>query len=438
MPNAEHVAILKQGRPTWNAWRENNPHIRPDLRDADLSRAELFGVDFIRADLRGVNLNGTNLILAKLGAADLNEAKLGGAKLNSADFYGAKLGNADLSYAHLYEANFNNAMLSGADLSFAKLSSARFEAAVLEGAKLIGADLSGAKLSGADLIGADISRAKLGRADLQAANLKGANLSGAMLIGADLSYAGLSKANLSGARLRGANLSYADLSKANLSGADLSVAHLVHSNLTDADLTGCHIFGISAWDLELEGAKQENLVISSENGMPAITVDNIEVAQFIYLMIHNHKIRGIIDTITSKAVLILGRFSDERKAVLDALREELRSEYLPILFDFEKPRSLGTDETITLLARMARFIIADITDAKSVLQELRAIVPDLPSVPVQPIILATQEEPGMFDFYRNRPSVLSVHRYATKEQLLADLSEKVILPAVLKAQELRG
>ena len=120
---------------------------------------------------------------------------------------------------------------------------------------------------------------------------------------------------------------------------------------------------------------------------PEITVDNIEVAQFIYLMLHNQKIRDVIDTITSKAVLILGRFTDERKAVLDALREELRKRnYLPILFDFDKPTSQTTDETITLLARMARFIIADISDAKAVLQELRAIVPDLPSVPVQPVI----------------------------------------------------
>jgi hypothetical protein len=48
--------------------------------------------------------------------------------------------------------------------------------------------------------------------------------------------------------------------------------------------------------------------------------------------------RDVIDTITSKAVLILGRFTDERKAVLDALREELRKrDYLPILFDFAVP-----------------------------------------------------------------------------------------------------
>ena len=180
------------------------------------------------------------------------------------------------------------------------------------------------------------------------------------------------------------------------------------------------------------------MVITREDE-PEITVDNIEVAQFIYLLLHNEKIRDVIDTITSKAVLILGRFTDERKAVLDALREELRKRnYLPILFDFEKPRSRDTDETITLLARMARFVIADISDAKSVLQELRAIVPDLPSVPVQPIILAMQEEPGMFDFYRNRPSFLPVHRYASQEQLLADLGEKVIRPAELKVLDLRG
>jgi hypothetical protein len=219
---------------------------------------------------------------------------------------------------------------------------------------------------------------------------------------------------------------------------NLQAAALVDTDLTGADLSGCRIYGVSAWGLKLEGAKQQSLVISTGDE-PEITIDNIEVAQFIYLLLHNQKIRDVIDTITSKAVLILGRFTDERKAVLDALREELRKrDYLPILFDFEKPLSRDTDETITLLARMARFVIADISDAKAVLQELRAIVPDLPSVPVQPIILATQEEPGMFDFYRNRQSFLTVHRYADQEQLLADLGDKVIRPAELKALELRG
>ena len=180
-------------------------------------------------------------------------------------------------------------------------------------------------------------------------------------------------------------------------------------------------------------------MIAPDDDEPGITVDNVEVAQFIHLLLNNKKVRDVIDTITRKAVLILGRFTEKRKPVLEALREELRQrKYLPILFDFEKPSSLSTDETITLLARMARFVVADISDAKSVLQELRAIVPDLPSVPVQPIILAMQEEPGMFDFYRNFRSFLKVHRYASQEQLIAELGEKVIRPAELKVLDLQS
>jgi hypothetical protein len=44
----------------------------------------------------------------------------------------------------------------------------------------------------------------------------------------------------------------------------------------------------------------------------------------------------------------------------------------------------------------------------------------------------------MFDFYRNRPSFLSVHRYATQEQLLVDLEDKVIRPAELPPPERVG
>src|SRR5262249_55170805 len=150
------------------------------------------------------------------------------------------------------------------------------------------------------------------------ANLSGANLTEAHLSGANLSKADLIRANLSEANLDQAQLMEANLSRANLSGADLTAVTLLNTDLTDADLTGCRIHGVSAWGLKLnKETKQQDLVITPEDE-PAITVDNIEVAQFIYLMLNNQKIREVIDTITSKAVLILGRFTDERKAVLDA------------------------------------------------------------------------------------------------------------------------
>jgi hypothetical protein len=89
-------------------------------------------------------------------------------------------------------------------------------------------------------------------------------------------------------------------------------------------------------------------------------------------------------------VLILGRFSEERKIVLDAIRDELcKHNYLPILFDFSPSPNRDTVETVRTLAGMSRFIIADLTDAKSVLQELQAIVPDFPSVAVRFLILGS-------------------------------------------------
>jgi len=183
---------------------------------------------------------------------------------------------------------------------------------------------------------------------------------------------------------------------------------------------------------------QKELIVTDE-GEPRVTTDELELAQFLYLMLHNDKLRRVIDTITSKVVLILGRFSSERKVVLDAIRDELRKlDYVPVVFDFEKSLNRTTDETITLLARMARFVIADISDAKSVLQELRGIVPECPTIPVQPIIVADQDKPGMFDFFTKYPWFLAVQRYEDQVGLLADLSNRVIAPAEAKVKELRG
>src|SRR6266446_6072686 len=149
----------------------------------------------------------------------------------------------------------------------------------------------------------------------------------------DLSEANLSTANLSAADLSRANLTGTNLVTAHLSRADLSRATLVSTNCTKAILTDCRIYGISAWDVELQGATQNSLIIAGHE-QPLISVDNLKIAQFIYLLLNNQEIRDVIDIVAKKFVLILGRFTLERKKVLDALRDELRQHnYLPILFD---------------------------------------------------------------------------------------------------------
>jgi uncharacterized protein YjbI with pentapeptide repeats len=307
MANEEHLARLGRGVRSWNRWRAAHPDIEPDLRQANLYEAILPRANLSYADLTEVDLRG-----------------------------------ADLHQANLYEADLLKANLSGTDLRQANLSRT----------DLRQANFSGADLRRAVLFEADLFKATLYEADLSAAHLNRADLSRANLAGITLCEASLRQANL-----HAADLVSADLYKADFVGANLTRARVVECNFEGANLTGCRVYGISVWDVNLVEAIQSDLVISSPYE-PVITVDNLEVAQFIYLLLHNEKIRGVIDTITSKAVLILGRFTPERKAVLDAIREALRQRnYLPILFDFEASGRRDFTETITTLAHLARFII---------------------------------------------------------------------------------
>jgi uncharacterized protein YjbI with pentapeptide repeats len=423
MPNKKHVAILRKGVHVWNAWRDENPDVRPDLSKTNLSKANLSKANLSRANLDEANLRSANLNKAKLTSAVLSEANLSRANLREANLRWANLNHAKLTRADLRRADLSNANIGSAHLNRANLSNAKLIVAGLSFADLSGANLSGAQLIKAVLTGARLRRANLDCADVSLASLHSADLRGA---------------HLSKAILRGTRLTTAKLHGATLREADLSNANVVAADLTSADITGCRIYGISVWGPKLDKrTKQQNLVITRAN-QPKVTVDDIEVAQFIYLMLNNDKLRNVIDTVTSKTVLILGRFTDKRKAVLDALREELRHRnYLPILFDFEEPARRNLTETITLLARMARFIIADLTDPSSIPQELQAIIPSV-RVPVQPVLLEGSPLYSMFkDFDRmDFHWVLPVCEYKQPKQLLATLAKNVIAPAERKARDL--
>jgi pentapeptide repeat protein len=387
MANEKHLELLQQGIDVWNAWREKEHEVKPDLCEVNLSR---------------VNLNRVNLRAADLKWADLNAADLKWADLSGADLLGAKL----------LGANLLDADLSGANLS----------GAYLDGARLYGANLSGANLSQVNLLGAKLLMANLNGADLTNVNLLGADLSGANLIAAELLGANLIRANLSGA---------------DLSEASLEMSALVETDLTSANLTGCHVYGISAWEIKLsEDTKQQNLVITPK-GEAEITADDIEVAQFLYLMLRNEKIRNVIDAVVSKVVLILGRFSDAHKPVLDAIRADLRARNLvPVLFDFTKPANKDLTGTVETLARMARFIIADLTDPSSIPHELATIVPFLRTTPVLPLRLMGSSGYGMFKDLTAYPWVLPTHEYSDVQALLSEMGA-VIAPAEERARVLR-
>jgi hypothetical protein len=303
------------------------------------------------------------------------------------------------------------------------LTDADLSGAVLPGAYLAEAWLTGVNFRGANLTGAFLRDSDLNGANLTGTDCRETKFAGSMFMAASFEGAMLQRADLSRTKLFHTNLRNADLTGARLEGANL-----IGVDVEQAILEGCNIYGLAVWDLDGVPTRQSGLIITSK-GEPVITVDDIEVAQFVYLLLNNRKIRGVIDAIGRKGVLILGRFYGERKAVLDALRERLPAfDLVPIVFDFDKPSHRDLTETVQLLANMSRFVIADVTDAKSIPQELSHIIPSLPSVPVRPIILDGEYEYSMFEHWKPFKSVLDVYRYKDRDQLLANIEAAIIEP----------
>ena len=303
---------------------------------------------------------------------------------------------------------------------------------------LSGSDLYGANLGRINLNGANLERAFLEKADLAGADLMGANLAQTNLIEARLFEANLAGANLSRANLFGADLMGSNLSMADMTGATLANAILVSARVDKAKVSGSWVYAANVSGLQGEFVEQRDLIITRK-GQPTITVDNIKVAQFIYLILNNEEIRDAINALSSKTVLILGRFAPpERKAILDALKNGLR-EYnlLPIVFDFDRPTDKDFAETIKTLAGLSYFVIADITNPKSSPLELRAALPDY-QIPFVPIIQEGEQPfPMMVDLQKKYNWVLNTVSYSSADMLIKALKPAIIDPAIQKNNKLR-
>lgn len=274
-------------------------------------------------------------------------------------------------------------------------------------------------------------------------DLSDANLRNAQLSGADLHSANFYRADLTGADLTYTNLRFANLHGANLTGADLrgsalEWARIVNATVQGARFSDARVHGVSAWRLRGEPADQTNLVITGQ-GEPPVFVDSLKLAHFIYLLTEDADIRETIDTITSKVVLILGRFTADRKAVLVAIQNTLRSRgLLPIVFDFDRPATKDTTGTVETLARMARFIVADLTDPSSIPHELATTVPFLRTTPV--VLLRLEGSTGysmVEDLEAYDRWVIPVREYPDPSTLIGQIESYVIEPANERLQLLR-
>ena len=88
----------------------------------------------------------------------------------------------------------------------------------------------------------------------------------------------------------------------------------------------------------------------------------------------------------------------------------------------------GPLEGGALLARMARFVVADLTDPASIPQELQAIAPGV-KVPIRLIIQKGERPYAMARDLLENYWVLPPFRYSDLQHLLAHLDGDVIAPA---------
>jgi uncharacterized protein YjbI with pentapeptide repeats len=295
---------------------------------------------------------------------------------------------------------------------------------------LIDSNLTGVDLSGRTLAGASFWRANLTNANLSDTDCQMVEFAEAQLIGANLS-----QSYFPTAEFREANLTNADLHGSNLANTSFLRATVEGANFQD-----CYVYGLSAWDLIGTPESQKDLIVTPPTE-PIITVDDLEVAQFLYLVYNNKKIRNFMNAFTEKNVLILGRFTPpERKAVLDGLREKLRTfDLVPIVFDFDAPEDKDYTETVQTLAGMSMFVIVDVTNPKSTPLEMEATVKQF-KIPYVPIIDTSADQRPfamMIDLQKSFHWVLPTFAYKSKEELFKNLKVIVIDRALEKHNQLR-
>jgi hypothetical protein len=335
MAKDEHVDILRQGVSKWNAWRDKEPSVYPDLS----------GLDFYDVFLGNDNLYDIPAVYgANFDNCNLRNAKMRDREFDRCTFRNAQLHMTDCCYAYFSDCNFTNTQMRLARIGSTSFSSCHFESC-------------------------------------------------------DFSYSSAEDTRFLDCKIENSLF---------------KKVHFVKADFSESSISKCNVYGISSWDMILENTIQEDIYIMEDED-ELLSVDDIELAQFLYKMIENKNLRRIIDTITSSVVLILGRFTKERKEVLDRIKHLTRENgFIPVLFDFDGPESRDITETVKILASISKLVIADISDPRSIPQELMLIIPTSPSLVIYPIIEENQREYGMFSFFEKYNSVKEISKYNFK------------------------
>lgn len=253
------------------------------------------------------------------------------------------------------------------------------------------------------------------------------NLADLDLFDQDLRGADLRQAGMWGCALMGADLTDANLDGADLVWANLCRARLIRTSVEGATFSNAWVYGAAIWDLKGTPKAEDNLRLvpddrywKSDHELLRLHSGGLRMAQFIssaYDALTSGRpdalMSGMVDALSARVALLLGRFSGEPN-VLDVVAATLRDAHsiVPLVFDFEKPKVRDLTEAVALWARLSSMIVVDLTSPASVPHELASIVPDLPSVPVFPIIREGERPYAMYEHLARYPWVHPISTYS--------------------------
>jgi len=218
---------------------QDNPSIEEtfyaDLKNVNLTNADLHGRDLTKVDMRFTILDNTNL-----QGCTFKETKL-----YDADLTNKTLSDCDFSYAHLSGASFENLSVENLSFIYADLTYSTFTGGSLKKNNFLGGNLSGATIE--DVIvgtsdGPNFTSATLVNAILRDLDFTGnKNLIKVNLSGADLTGTILDEVNLNGSILSNVLLNNISASNANFTECEMERVDLSNSVLTSSLFTGSNM-----------------------------------------------------------------------------------------------------------------------------------------------------------------------------------------------------
>lgn len=213
---------------------------------------------------------------------------------------------------------------------------------------------------------------------------------------------------------------------------DFIYASLIKSTFKECTLECLDIYGANIWDIDIdENTTQKDIRIPYRQfkgkDSEILSIDDIQVGNIIYLLLDNSNYTRLLNQSKKKSVLLLGRFGDPLKEHLNELTKEVRNNgFSPIVFDFQAPNTLDLIEAIVLLSLLSKFIIVDLTEARSVPAELHAILSTL-TIPVVPIIKRHSEVFSTYTFTNKYSCVLPILIFDDIKDLSGSIFAKEII-----------